>query len=58
MSSDPVCGMEVHESLAAATAQHDGATFYFCSTRCLGKFQENPATYLEQQPPQATAHAA
>jgi Cu+-exporting ATPase len=58
MSTDPVCGMEVHEPLAAATVQHGGETFYFCSARCLGKFQDDPAAYLEEQPPQATANAA
>ncbi len=47
MSTDPVCGMEVHENLAAATAQYEGVTLYFCSARCYGKFQDNPAAYLE-----------
>lgn len=58
MSTDPVCGMEVHETLAPATTQHAGETFYFCSSRCLGKFLDDPAAYLEDQPIQVTAKAA
>ncbi len=56
MSTDPVCGMEVHENLAAAATQYNGETFYFCSTRCHGKFQDNPAAYVEK--PKSTAKAA
>ncbi len=56
MSTDPVCGMEVHENLAAAATQYEGETFYFCSTRCLGKFQDNPVAYVEK--PKFTAKAA
>ncbi len=47
MSTDPVCGMEVHESMAPATTQYEGVTLYFCSMGCYGKFQDNPAAYLE-----------
>ncbi len=58
MSSDPVCGMELHENLAAATTEHNGVTLYFCSARCLGKFQDNPSAYLETIREQRTATAA
>lgn len=34
MTTDPVCGMNVEEGKAAATAQHGGKTYYFCSTGC------------------------
>ncbi len=47
MFTDPVCGMEVHESLAAATTQYQGVTLYFCSRRCYGRFQDNPLAYVE-----------
>lgn len=32
---DPVCGMSVTIEGAAHIAEHDGATHYFCSARCL-----------------------
>ncbi len=47
MSTDPVCGMEVHENIAPATIEYEGITLYFCSMGCYGKFQDNPAAYLE-----------
>ena len=42
--TDPICGMEVDPNNAAATAEHDGGTFYFCSEHCRQKFvNETPA---------------
>lgn len=38
MTRDPVCGMEVDKS-TEWTATQDGETIYFCSERCLEKFQ-------------------
>lgn len=57
MSTDPVCGMEVHESQAPASIQYQGVMLYFCSVRCYGKFQDNPAAYIEHAN-QFTAKAA
>ena len=45
---DPVCGMTVQPETAAGWHEHEGETFYFCSTRCLQKFQENPETFLNK----------
>lgn len=42
---DPVCGMEVDPSSPAATLQHEGATYLFCSTHCLEKFKASPASF-------------
>lgn len=42
MAIDPVCGMTVDEEKAAARSIHEGTTYYFCSTQCLGKFEANP----------------
>lgn len=44
---DPVCGMEVNPGTAAGSVGHQGKTYYFCSKHCMGKFEENPATYLD-----------
>jgi YHS domain-containing protein len=45
MAKDPVCGMEVNESDAQFTANHEGKTFYFCSDECKQKFNESPQQY-------------
>nr|WP_231979447.1 HAD-IC family P-type ATPase [Tessaracoccus coleopterorum] len=52
---DPVCGMKVQPAKAAATRDHDGNTFYFCSTHCAAAFDADPHRYGHPQP-EATAH--
>ena len=47
-SRDPVCGMEVEQSKAAAISTYDGATYYFCSKSCKTEFDQDPAKYLAQ----------
>ena len=39
---DPVCNMTVEEDEAAATAEYDGKTYYFCSAACRKDFEERP----------------
>jgi YHS domain-containing protein len=36
---DPVCGMQVETANAAAHAQHDGETVWFCSDHCRERFE-------------------
>jgi Cu+-exporting ATPase len=43
---DPVCGMTVEEDEAAATADYQGKTYYFCSAGCKKDFEEDPEAYL------------
>ncbi len=43
---DPVCGMTVDQQKAAATADHQGKTYYFCSQGCVVRFRSNPVRYL------------
>ena len=38
MAVDPVCGMEVDPTEAAATVEIDGTSYYFCSTGCRDQF--------------------
>ena len=45
MAKDPVCGMTVDEDNAAATVEHEGTTYYFCSQDCAEEFSENPEDY-------------
>lgn len=42
---DPVCGMEVEASTAAASVIHEGKTFYFCSVDCKKEFEKDKAKY-------------
>jgi len=42
---DPVCGMMIDQSSAAATSSYKGQTYYFCSTEDLRQFEANPAKY-------------
>lgn len=44
---DPVCGMTVEEDQAAATLEHGGTTYFFCSVDCREEFEENPEDYVE-----------
>ena len=43
--TDPVCGMNIDPKTAAATREHDGTTFYFCSTGCAASFDADPHKY-------------
>lgn len=44
---DPVCGMTIDKDKAAATAQHKGKTYYFCSPACKAKFEKEPHKYVK-----------
>jgi len=47
MTKDVVCGMDVHETDAAAVSSYKGKTYYFCSTGCKRAFDEEPRRYLD-----------
>jgi YHS domain-containing protein len=49
MAKDPVCGMTVDESKAAATSEYGGQTYYFCSKGCKAAFDKEPEKYTKQQ---------
>jgi len=46
MEIDPVCGMEVEPATAAGSFEHQGTTYYFCSTACLEDFREDPSSFV------------
>lgn len=46
--TDPVCGMQVEESEAAGQSEHQGRTYYFCSSGCKDKFDANPEDYTSK----------
>lgn len=43
---DPVCGMSVDPATAAASAEHEGVTYYFCAKGCQKAFLADPAQYV------------
>src|SRR5438270_13916464 len=49
---DPVCGMYVDPAKARGQAEYQGQTYYFCSPRCVERFQAEPEKYLAAKPPQ------
>jgi YHS domain-containing protein len=46
MATDPVCGMKVQETQAAATVVYQGNTYYFCSGACHKAFMARSAQYV------------
>lgn len=51
MVTDPVCGMRIDPTRAAARVDRGGMIYYFCSPKCHGSFLENPARYGGTQSP-------
>src|ERR1700693_108709 len=43
---DPVCGMTVDPSKAAAKQKLRGTTYYFCSRGCAARFAKEPEKFL------------
>ncbi|CAN5617601.1 heavy metal translocating P-type ATPase [soil metagenome] len=48
---DPICGMDVDPANAAAVAERDGETFYFCSKHCREKFVSGESAPADQTAP-------
>ena len=42
---DPVCGMDIDPATAAASEEHEGKTYYFCSHACHERFKADPPRY-------------
>ena len=42
---DPVCKMTIKRNQAAAHADQQGKTYYFCSDLCRHRFVQDPARY-------------
>jgi Cu+-exporting ATPase len=47
MEKDPVCGMQVDPARAAASSEHQGKTYYFCSSHCKQKFDRDPKQFVK-----------
>ncbi len=46
---DPVCGMTVAPETSAGKYDFESKTYYFCSTGCLNKFKQDPASFLQEK---------
>jgi Cu+-exporting ATPase len=42
---DPVCGMSVDPKTADHRSEHEGTTYYFCSSGCKADFDKDPEKY-------------
>lgn len=43
---DPVCGMTIEDTEAAASKVHNGTTYFFCSEGCAKAFEERPDDFV------------
>ena len=46
--TDPVCGMVIEPTNAAAQTTYQGTTYYFCSQECKDTFDKNPQKYIDK----------
>jgi len=53
---DPVCGMEIRPEDVAATEDHEGRTFHFCSEACHETFVNDPHRYGHPKEEPGHAH--
>jgi YHS domain-containing protein len=44
--TDPVCGMRINKTNAAAELEHRGEKYYFCVEQCRRKFAEDPERWI------------
>jgi len=51
MAKDPVCGMTVDPSKAAATSVYHGQTYCFCAPACKKAFDKEPGKYASSPEP-------
>jgi Cu+-exporting ATPase len=54
---DPVCGMTVNPETAKHRFSYQGQEYFFCSARCRGRFEAEPAKYLQPKQPEPAAPA-
>jgi xanthine dehydrogenase accessory factor len=46
---DPVCAMTVPADRTSRPLEHQGVTYYFCSTGCRSAFEKDPAAFLPKE---------
>jgi len=48
MVHDPVCGMEIKETIKAEATVYKGKSYYFCSSLCKVQFEQDPEKYIKK----------
>ena len=48
MHTDPVCGMQVDDQKSTEKSQFQGTNYYFCSSDCKRKFDQQPQQYASK----------
>lgn len=56
--TDPVCGMPIESTKAAATEVVQAQTYYFCSPSCHDKFRAAPERYVTKQDGAGKGHGS
>lgn len=46
--TDPVCGQKMKPKEVQERADHDGRTYYFCSSDCKTEFEQNPERFARE----------
>lgn len=46
-ATDPVCGMRISRSSAAASTSYRGHPYFFCNDSCLNQFTANPLEFVK-----------
>ena len=48
-SIDPVCGLKIEEGKAEWKSGYAGEMYYFCSSDCRTRFEQDPGEYIGQR---------
>jgi Cu+-exporting ATPase len=54
---DPICKMKVDISIAELYSDYEGKRYYFCSSHCKSKFDEDPAMFLARIEEEVSSNA-
>jgi Cu+-exporting ATPase len=55
---DPVCRMIVDPTRTSFKSEHDGTSYYFCSSGCQRKFEADPSRFATSEPDEQTTRRA
>lgn len=53
---DPVCGMKIDPRKAAATREHEGRKYFFCSPGCAKQFDADAHRFAHAEPGASHSH--
>lgn len=48
MAHDPVCGMEIKDTVKAPAYVYKGNTYFFCTDLCKIQFEQEPEKYIKK----------